>query len=129
MTLSTYARNGIADYLYNGTAFGGGQPSAWYIQCHNSTGPGANGTGNESTAYASRVQCTGWNNASSGLVDNDAAVTFTSAAGTDTITYISIWDASSSGNCLGFGALAASKPVSSGDSLNFAIGTIDVTFT
>lgn len=43
------------------------------------------------------------------------------AAGTETITHVSIWDASTAGNFLQSGALAASKTVTNGDTLNVTV--------
>lgn len=126
MTLSTYAKDGIANHLYNGSSLA--VPSAWYIQCHTGD-PGATGTSNVSTAFASRVEeSTGWTASSGGAVSNESAILFSTAGGNETISYVSVWDASTNGNCLGYGALTASKAVTTGDNLNFAIGEIDITF-
>lgn len=62
-----------------------------------------------------------------GLTDNAGAITFTTATGSwGTITHVGIFDASSGGNLLFHGALAASKVVSSGDTFSFAIGALDI---
>ena len=44
-----------------------------------------------------------------------------------TITHIGIHDASTAGNLLWHGSLTVSKTVSDGDTLQFAIGNIDLT--
>lgn len=63
-----------------------------------------------------------------GLTDNAAAITFTTATGNwGTITHVGIFDASTVGNLLFWGALAASKVVNSGDTFSFAIGALDIT--
>ena len=61
------------------------------------------------------------------MAANSNAPTFTNS-GTDfgTITHLSIWDASSSGNCLWQGAATASKAIANGDSYQVAIGALTV---
>jgi hypothetical protein len=55
-------------------------------------------------------------------------VTFTAAGGSwGTITHIGIHDALSSGNLLWHGSMTASKTIADGDTLEFAIGNIDLT--
>lgn len=72
-----------------------------------------------------------WSGASStsGLTDNVSAITFpTATADWGTITHVGIFDATTAGNLLFHGALAASKVVNSGDTFSFAIGDLDITF-
>lgn len=72
-----------------------------------------------------------WSGASatSGLTDNVSAITFpTATADWGTITHVGIFDATSGGNLLFHGALAASKTVTNGDTFSFAAGAFDVTF-
>jgi len=65
----------------------------------------------------------------SGLVDNDAAITFVQATGgTETETHFGIGsDLSGVGNLFMKGALTASLVVSNGITPEFAIGALDVT--
>lgn len=72
-----------------------------------------------------------WSGASStsGLTDNVAAITFPTATGSwGTITHVGIFDATTTGNLLFWGALTASKTVGSGDTFSIAIGDLDITF-
>jgi len=72
-----------------------------------------------------------WSGASAttGLTDNVAAITFpTASASWGTVTHFAIFDATTAGNMLIWGALTASKTVGSGDTFSFAIGDLDVTF-
>lgn len=128
MTLSTYARDGIADHLFNGASLA--VPTVWYVQCHTGS-PGLAGTSNISTAFSpARVQVTsGWSASSGGAVANSSAVLFTPSLAAETISHVSVWDHATAGNCLGYGSLAVSKTIAIGDSLNFAIDEIDITFT
>tara|TARA_R100001480_G_scaffold33147_1_gene44760 strand:- start:1091 stop:1486 length:396 start_codon:yes stop_codon:yes gene_type:complete len=59
---------------------------------------------------------------------NGAAVEFATATGSwGTVTHVGVFDASTSGNLLGFAALTASKTVSSGDVFRFDAGDLDIT--
>lgn len=73
-----------------------------------------------------------WTGASStdGLTDNAAALTFpTPTANWGTITHFGIFDATSGGNLLFWGALTTPKTVNNGDPAPaFATGALDVTF-
>ena len=57
-----------------------------------------------------------------------ADITFPVATPSDwgEIGYISIWDASESGNCLYMAALTANKTIAAGDQLKFTAGEISV---
>ncbi len=99
--------------------------------------PGEAGGGTEVSggSYA-RVQRdpldANWTGASStdGLTDNAAALTFpTPTANWGVITHCAIFDATSAGNMLLYGALTTSKTVNNGDPApNFPTGALDVTF-
>ena len=65
--------------------------------------------------------------ASGGTITNDAAVTWTSVPNAETYHSISLWDASTSGNCLWSGPLTVPKAVSVGDTFTIPIGDLDVT--
>lgn len=86
--------------------------------------PGAAGTANAS-AVTTRNAVT-WNAASAGSMTLSSLSGF-SMTTTETITHISLWDASSAGNFLGSAALTANKPVSNGDTLT--ITTLTVAYT
>lgn len=99
--------------------------------------PGETGGGTEVSggSYA-RVQRdpsdANWTAASAtdGVTDNAAALTFPApSANWGVVTHLAILDATSGGNMLLYGALAASKTVNNGDAApQFAAGALDVTF-
>ena len=65
---------------------------------------------------------------SAGSVASNAEVLFaTASANWGTVTHAAIFDASSGGNLLRWGALTASRTVNSGDALRFASGQITLT--
>lgn len=104
--------NKILDHLRGGTAWT--QPSGLYAKCHTGD-PGASGTSNAS-AVTTRSQAT-FAAAASGAIALTGTNPSFSMTTTETITHISVWDASTSGNFLWSAALSASKPVVNGDTL------------
>lgn len=94
-----------------------------YLQWHTGD-PGAAGTANVS-AVTTRLQVT-FNAASSGSMTLSSIGSSTMTA-TETITHVSLWDATSSGNFKRSIALSASKSVSNGDSLTMTTLTLAYT--
>lgn len=86
--------------------------------------PGAAGTSNASTV-TTRNAIT-WNAASAGSMSLSALSGFSMTA-TETITHLSIWDASTSGNFIASAALTASKNVTNGDTLTITTLTVAMT--
>ena len=69
----------------------------------------------------------GWT-VSGNQVSNAAAITFPEAtSGSETVTHFGIMDSSSSGTMLFHGALTTSRAVSTGVTVEFAIGALTVT--
>jgi len=68
--------------------------------------------------------------ATDGVTDNAAALTFPSPTGNwGVVTHFGIWDATSGGNLLCFGALGTPKTINNGDAApSFGVGTLDITF-
>jgi hypothetical protein len=64
--------------------------------------------------------------AASGACVSDADLTWTNVSTTETYSYISIWDASTSGNCLWSGALTTPKAVTAGDTFTIPSGQLTV---
>lgn len=77
-----------------------------------------------------RTACNSWDAAATGATENAKAVTFAQAtADWGTVTYFFLADKTTLGNILCWGNLTTSKAVSSGDTLKFATGDIDVTLS
>lgn len=121
MSFSNYLEDELLDHVFAPAAYTA--PSNIYVKLHTGD-PGEAGTSNAAT-HTTRVEVT-FGTASSGTISSDAEVSFTSLAGTETISHFSLWDNLTAGNCLGAGALSASKSVTAGDTLTFASGDIDV---
>lgn len=80
------------------------------------------------TAYARQAIAFGAPADVSGFqtIANTGAINFPTATGGGygTVTDIGLYDASTAGNLLAYGAMAASKTVNAGDSISFAIGSV-----
>jgi len=125
--LSDHAENLLLNFLMtSGTAT---RPTAWYVGLFTAA-PNDAGGGTEVSGNGYSRQAVSWDTASGtgGTTSNSTAETFTASGGDwGTITHIGIFDASSAGNLLWHGSLTASKTINDGDSLEFAIGAIDLT--
>jgi hypothetical protein len=98
-------------------------PADLYVKLHTGS-PGASGTSNAAAETTRKVIVFG-SSSSGGTISNTSAITWTGAAATETITHVSIWDASSGGNCLATGSLAVSVNVLSGGTIPIPIGELD----
>jgi hypothetical protein len=124
MSVSDYAENKLLDAVFNATTTGGGLPTAnVWVKLHTAD-PGEAGT-TAAAGNTTRVQAS-FGSASGGTVTSDADVAWTSVSTTETYTHISLWDASTAGNCVWTGALTASKAVNSGDNFTIPTGSLTV---
>jgi hypothetical protein len=123
--LSDFAENLLLDWaMTTGSAT---RPTAWYVALFTAA-PNDAGGGTEVSTGGYARQTVAFAAASGGTTSNSGAVSFTaSAANYGTVTHIGIFDASSSGNLIWHGAMTASKLIEDGDTLEFAIGNIDLT--
>jgi hypothetical protein len=125
MAVGLSAANAANKWLDNITRTGAA-PTAGTVWVRLHTGdPGASGTSN-SSAVTTRSAAT-FGSAASGGVGTMTNTPSWSMTTTETISHISLWDASTSGNFLWSGALTASKAVSNGDSLNLSSLTLAFT--
>lgn len=124
-----YLENEMLDHLF-GSAFSA-PTSVWMaLSTSTPTDAGGNVTEPSGNGYA-RVEIgnssTNWNAASSGTVTNKTAITFPEASGSwGTVTHFVLYDASTAGNALIWGALTASKAIGTGDTASFAIGSLSI---
>lgn len=115
--LSTYGANAFLD----GTAL----PATLYAKLHIGN-PGAAGTSNAAGETTRKSFTRGA--ASSGATSNAGALTWTNVSTTEDYSHITVWDASSSGNCWFVGALTANA-VTAGDTFEIAAGDLDLVET
>ena len=127
---SDYLEAALLDHIFGNTAFT--QPSNIYIGLHTSS-PADDDSGTEvsGTNYARVDASSSWATASSpgGTITTNADITFAAAGsgGWGTVTHIGIYDASSAGNLLFHGALAASKAVAESDIFQITSGNLTIT--
>lgn len=125
--LSDFAEKLLLDWLMTtGTAT---RPTQWFVALYTAA-PSDSGGGTEVSGNGYSRQSVTFAAATSpgGTTDNTGAVSFTASGGSwGTITHMGIFTASTGGNLLWHGALTASKTVGDGDTLEFAIGNIDLT--
>lgn len=125
--LSDYSEKLILDYLM--TTGSATRPTNWYVALYTSA-PSDAGGGTElsGNGYAREAVTFAAATSGTGTTSNSGAVVFTADGGDwGSVTHMGIHDATSSGNLLWHGALAAAKTVLDGDSLEFAVGNIDLT--
>ena len=123
--LSNYLESKIANWL-DGTA-AGTAPTIIYVELRNGN-PTDTGTGATATTGVNRAAVT-LAAASGGATSNSAIIEFGTASASGTADYFGIWDASTAGNLLVYGALTASKSISNGDAVTIAASALTVTLT
>ena len=125
--LSDYAEKLILDYLM--TSGSATRPTAWYVGLYTSA-PSDAGGGTElsGSGYARESAAFAAATSGTGTTSNSGAIVFTADGGDwGSVTHMGIHDAVSGGNLLWHGSLAAAKTVADGDTLEFAVGNIDLT--
>lgn len=125
--LSDYSEKLLLDYLM--TTGSATRPTNWYVALYTAA-PSDSGGGTELSGNGYSRQSVSFDAASSpgGTTQNSNIVSFTAAGGNfGTITHLGIFDADTAGNLLWHGALSASKTINDGDTIEFAVGAIDLT--
>lgn len=89
--------------------------------------PGAAGTSNAATETTRKAAS--FAAASAGVANTDADMAWTSVAGTETYSHVSLWDDVSAGNFLGSDSLDTQRAVTAGDNFTLAAGNVSVTLT
>lgn len=120
--LSSYLANKFLDAVGNGTAYSAANV---YVKLHIGD-PGANGTANAATE-TTRKEVT-FAAASGGSIASDAAVTWTSIAGSEDATYFTAWDNASAGNFLFSGTITGNAYVA-GDTYTIPSGSLTASLT
>lgn len=114
--LSNYADAALSSWLMTTNSVT--RPTTWYIALHtaNPTGTGTVGELGSGIGYARQAATF---TTANGVTTNSALVTFGPDTGTNwgTISYISVWDSLTGGNCLWQGALTNSTTINVGDKI------------
>ena len=120
--LATATANAFLDALCNATSY---SVAEVWIKLHTGD-PGSAGTSNAATETTRKAAS--FSAAASGAITNDAALTWTTVAGTEDYTHYTAWTASSNGTFLFSGTVTANAVVT-GDTFTIAIGDLDLSFT
>lgn len=121
MSISNYAELKILDHTTGTTSWT--MPSGVYIKLHTGD-PGEAGTSNAATETTRKVVT--FSAAASGSISSAATVEWTNVSTTETYSHWSLWDASTSGNCLWSGALSSSAAVTAGDTFQITSLTLSL---
>lgn len=129
-SFSDYLENKLLDHVFGTGDYA--SPANLYVALLTSTPDDAD-TGSTLPGELSgggyvRKGCNTWDVAAAGATENSQTVTFAQAtADLGTVTHFAICDKTTAGNVIGWGALSASRVISSGDTASFATGDLDVT--
>jgi hypothetical protein len=118
-TFSDLVANAWLDAVCNATSY---SEAAVYVQLHTGD-PGSAGTSNVA-GETDRVQAS-FSAAASRAITNDAVVEWLAVSTNETYTWISLWDASTSGNFLGRDDLSSTA----GDTFRIPVGDLDMSVT
>lgn len=119
---TNYLENEVLDHILGEGARDFTSPAALYVGLFTAVTDGEAGSVTEVSGNSYARTGVNFNAASGGSADNNGAVTFPTASGGNwgVITHAGIYDASSGGNLLFYGALSVSKTVTDGDTFQIA---------
>lgn len=122
---SDFLENELLDHVLRNSAYT--PPATVYAGLYTAAPTDAGG-GTEVSGNAYARTAITFAVASGGATSNSADVTFPTPSGSwGTVTHFGVFDASSGGNLLYWGALSASQAIASGNIVKFPSGDIDVT--
>lgn len=140
--MSDYLENKLIDQLFRGQA--APTTSTLYVglltAAPSDSGGGTEVSGNSYARVAVTSSLANWagtqsagstvaSSGTGGQTSNNAAITFPSPSGTwGTVTHFGIYDASSGGNLLFWGALTISKTINQSDTVTFPAASLSITF-
>lgn len=120
MSISSYGEDAILDAIFNAASL---SVASRFVKLHTGD-PGESGATN--AAGETRRRSLSGAPAAAGTFSSVNDLVWTDVAATETYTHMSIWDASSGGNCLWTGALAAPKFVETTDTFTIPAGSLTV---
>lgn len=123
--LSNWAESQVIKWLMTNASVN--RPTSWFVALHTAD-PGETGTTGELSGNGYSRQSATFTEDTNGLVDNDADITFgpNTTSNWGNVTHISVWDASTTGNCIAKGALSANVTINVNDSLKISAGALDI---
>lgn len=133
MAITYYSANRVLDFNFGNTSYT--VPATYYFGLSTTTisidGTGATEpSGGSYARVALTNNKTNFGNASNASLSNLAAVQFPeSTASWGTITYVGVWDASTSGNLWWFDALSPARSVATATTVLIAIGAMTISMS
>jgi hypothetical protein len=130
-SFTDYTENLVLNWLF--TTNSATRPTAWYVglftAAPSDTGGGTEITGNGYSRTATGTMSVSGTSPTN--CTNSAAIEFPAASGGNwgTITHVAVFDASTTGNMLGWAALTTSRTINDGDILRIPAGDLDITLT
>jgi len=130
-SFSDYTENLVLTWLF--TTSSATRPTAWYVGLFtgapSDTGGGTEVSGNGYARVATGTMSVSGTTPTTAT--NGSAIEFAAASGGNwgTITHAAIFDASSGGNLIAWGALTTSRTINDGDVFRIPAGSLDVTLT
>lgn len=138
---SDYLENKLVDWLFRGQAYT--PPATLYVGLYTANptdaGGGTEVSGNAYARVAVTSSLANWagtqaaasttaSTGTSGTTSNNNAVTFPTPtpSGWGTVTGFGLFDASTAGNLLVWGALSVSKTINAGDTVTFAAASLSI---
>lgn len=122
---SNYLEGKLIEHVLRNTAYT--SPSTVHLSLHTAN-PDEDASGTEVSGNGYSRQPITFGAHSNGACSNTSVEEFDASGGSfGTVTHFGIFDASSGGNLLYYGALTASKVVADGDTLKFAAGSVTIT--
>jgi len=124
MSFTNHLETEILDHVFGGNAYTA--PGTLYLGLYTSA-PSDTGGGTElsGSGYARQAMAM---SVSGNTASNSAVEEFATATGSwGTVTHVGVFDASTSGNLLAYGALSASKTIATGDVFRIPAGDLDIT--
>lgn len=124
---TTYTQQKVLELITGKTAFS--TPTTYVALFTAAPSDAGGGTECTGTNYARKSTAgSDWGSASGTSITNSAAITFATPGGSwGTATHFALFDASTSGNMLGWAALTTSQAIGSGNTVSFAIGALTIT--
>ena len=129
MSMSDYLEEKLINHTYGGTAFT--QPSTWYIALFE-TDPTDAGGGTELSGggYARQSFTPAIGASPTFVASNNADVVFpTATSDWNTINYVAVFDASTGGNMLDYGAITTPRTVLTDGVFKVLAGDLQIQYT
>lgn len=125
--IATFLANAVLDHIFGNTAYDTTATIYVALSLANPTDDGSAVSEHSGDAYA-RVAHNTWDVSSGGATENDGAITFPQAsAAWGTVSHFAMFDASTGGNMLFYGALDNARNIGQNDTPSFADGALDIT--